>query len=521
MAYQALARKWRPQVLSTVVGQPLVVQAFTRALETGRIHHAYLLSGTRGVGKTTLARILAKALNCEAGVSATPCGHCEVCRAVDVGRFPDLLEIDAASNTRVEETKSLLENIPYAPAMGRYKVYLMDEVHMLSNHSFNALLKTLEEPPEHVVFILATTEPERLPMTILSRCLQFQLQPIARVDILQQMALILDQEKIAYTVEALEPIALAAKGSMRDALSLLERAIALCPQGLEAALICPWLGTAAFDQALDLLELLAQGNPEALFEKLQAVLKTGSLPMALCDRLLQGLHETALLQRIATYPLSQPSSEERLKKLGLALSAEDLQLFYQIVLMGKQDLPLAPSPELGLEMIFLRLFAFVPVEAEPPISEPRVAVQPKAVRPAVVVSPPSVLPTKGAVLDWDAVVAELPVQGLVRMLAEHSVCESWDGQILGLCLDAAQKPILNEVRQKNLEAALRTHLKTALELKIHTGEVGETTPMKKIQAQKAAEQQHLQARVDQNPDIQALMREMGAKIDSVEGGKKG
>ncbi|MDW6003503.1 DNA polymerase III subunit gamma/tau [Vibrio mangrovi] len=365
MSYLALARKWRPTQFSEVVGQAHVLTALENALAQNRLHHAYLFSGTRGVGKTTIGRLFAKGLNCETGITAHPCGECAACQEIEQGRFVDLLEIDAASRTKVEDTRELLDNVQYKPARGRFKVYLIDEVHMLSRHSFNALLKTLEEPPEYVKFLLATTDPQKLPVTILSRCLQFHLKPIGLDHIEQQLAFILNEEKIAADTRALGMIAHAADGSMRDALSLTDQAIALGDGQVSANLVSHMLGTIDTDQALHLLQALSHKQPQAVMGYVEQIAANGIAWDALLQSLAAQLHRVAMYQMLpSTLDNMQPDAE-KIKQLAQVLSAEDVQLFYQIALKGREDLPLSPTPRIGLEMVLLRMLAFRPVAVSP------------------------------------------------------------------------------------------------------------------------------------------------------------
>ncbi|PMH40582.1 DNA polymerase III subunit gamma/tau [Vibrio sp. 10N.286.49.B3] len=360
MSYLALARKWRPIKFNQVVGQAHVLTALENALGQNRLHHAYLFSGTRGVGKTSIGRLFAKGLNCETGITATPCGECTTCREIDEGRFVDLLEIDAASRTKVEDTRELLDNVQYKPARGRFKVYLIDEVHMLSRHSFNALLKTLEEPPEYVKFLLATTDPQKLPVTILSRCLQFHLKPISVDDIHQQLEDILKQEHILAEARALGMISHAADGSMRDALSLTDQAIALGNGEVRADLVSHMLGTLDTDQAIHLLEAISSKQPQTAMDSLQTLAQNGVEWDGLLQQLATQLHRLAMYQALpATLDKSQPDAE-KIELLSTALSPQDIQLYYQIVLKGRSDLALSPTARLGVEMIVLRMMAFRP-----------------------------------------------------------------------------------------------------------------------------------------------------------------
>lgn len=359
MSYQVLARKWRPRQFSELVGQQHVKTALANALTSSRLHHAYLFTGTRGVGKTTIARIFAKSLNCETGITATPCGHCSACQEIDAGNFVDLMEIDAASRTKVEDTRDLLDNVQYAPSRGRFKVYLIDEVHMLSRHSFNALLKTLEEPPPHVKFLLATTDPQKLPVTVLSRCLQFSLKALTVVQIEQHLAQVLTAEQIPFEQAALALLAKAAKGSLRDSLSLTDQAIALTDSQIALEPVRQMLGLLDSSWAVQLLAALLASDVMQLQHALQALLSQQSDYQQVLDDMLALLHLTALTQ---LQPAAAELSEQAdfIKQLAQQQSPEAIQLYYQLLLSGKRDLPFAPEPLIGLEMALLRAMAFIP-----------------------------------------------------------------------------------------------------------------------------------------------------------------
>jgi DNA polymerase-3 subunit gamma/tau len=360
MSYQVLARKWRPRSFEDMVGQAHVVRALTNALDQGRLHHAYLFTGTRGVGKTTLARILSKALNCEQGISSHPCGQCGACREIDEGRFVDLLEVDAASRTKVDQTRELLDNVPFAPVSGRYKVYLIDEVHMFSASSFNALLKTLEEPPAHVKFLLATTDPQKVPMTVLSRCLQFNLKRLIPAEIHRQLARILETEGIAFEERALGLLAQAADGSMRDGLSLLDQAISFGAGRVVAQDVRAMLGTVDRDFGLGLLRALAGLDGAKLLDEVARIHELTPDFSGVLKSLLAFLHRIALYQQVPTALADDDADWEHVKSLARDMSPEDVQLFYQIALQGQQDIPLAPDPRTGMEMVLLRMLAFRP-----------------------------------------------------------------------------------------------------------------------------------------------------------------
>ncbi|NPE59987.1 DNA polymerase III subunit gamma/tau [Dickeya dadantii] len=408
MSYQVLARKWRPQTFADVVGQEHVLTALANGLSLGRIHHAYLFSGTRGVGKTTIARLLAKGLNCETGITATPCGQCDTCREIEQGRFVDLIEIDAASRTKVEDTRDLLDNVQYAPARGRFKVYLIDEVHMLSRHSFNALLKTLEEPPPHVKFLLATTDPQKLPVTILSRCLQFHLKALDAEQIRQHLQQVLEQEQLVAEPRALQLLARAADGSLRDALSLTDQAIAMGQGQVTAAAVSQMLGTLDDEQPLALIEALVKGDGAGVMALMGQAASRGVDWEALLVETLTLLHRIAMLQLLPS-ALGEEYNQvaPRLRELARVIPPAEVQLYYQTLLVGRKELPYAPDRRMGVEMTLLRALAFHPSQtiAEPvPVSVPAPSAMPAAgaslpAEPARV--PPSIRPGATPVASGD------------------------------------------------------------------------------------------------------------------------
>ncbi len=420
MSYQVLARKWRPHQFKDVVGQSHVLTALSNALDHNRLHHAYLFSGTRGVGKTTIARIFAKALNCEQGISASPCGVCSTCQEIDQGRYVDLLEIDAASRTKVEDTRELLDNVQYKPARGRFKVYLIDEVHMLSRNSFNALLKTLEEPPEYVKFLLATTDPQKLPVTILSRCLQFHLKHLDAEQIKNQLAHVLEQESLPFEPRALSFIARAAEGSMRDALSLTDQAIALGNGAVNDAHVLEMLGTLSTDQAILLLEALSQADADPVMQCVSVLAEKGIEWDGLLKELAAQTHHIAMAQALPEAIDTSLPDAERILKLSRQFTPQDIQLYYQILLQGRQDLPYAPDGRAGLEMVLLRMLAFKPVTSNSytperiniPVNEP--------IRENTSGSAPS--PKKDLVAELQALRSHLSTPPIKKPLApEHSV----------------------------------------------------------------------------------------------------
>ncbi|MCX8973162.1 DNA polymerase III subunit gamma/tau [Citrobacter portucalensis] len=389
MSYQVLARKWRPQTFADVVGQEHVLTALANGLSLGRIHHAYLFSGTRGVGKTSIARLLAKGLNCETGITATPCGVCDNCREIEQGRFVDLIEIDAASRTKVEDTRDLLDNVQYAPARGRFKVYLIDEVHMLSRHSFNALLKTLEEPPAHVKFLLATTDPQKLPVTILSRCLQFHLKALDVEQIRHQLEHILKEEHIAHEPRALQLLARAADGSLRDALSLTDQAIASGDGQVSTEAVSTMLGTLDDDQALSLVEAVVAADGERVMALVNDAAARGIEWEALLVEMSALLHRIAMVQLSpAALGSDMAAIKQRMRELARIVPPTDVQLYYQTLLIGRKELPYAPDRRMGVEMTLLRALAFHP---RMPLPEPEVPRQSFApVAPTAVMTPTQV-----------------------------------------------------------------------------------------------------------------------------------
>jgi DNA polymerase-3 subunit gamma/tau len=534
MSYQVLARKWRPRTFAELVGQSHVVRPLVNALDRDRLHHAFLFTGTRGVGKTTLARILAKSLNCETGVTSTPCGQCGACREVDEGRFIDLIEVDAASRTKVEDTRELLDNVQYAPARGRYKVYLIDEVHMLSGHSFNALLKTLEEPPPHVKFLLATTDPQRLPVTVLSRCLQFHLKRLSVEEIEGQLAKIVGAEAIEHDAVSLRLLARAADGSLRDGLSLLDQAIAFGGGRLAEADVRAMLGTIDQDAVERLLAGLAANDAAGIMGVVAQAVDHGVDCAVLLDELLLALHRVALTQ--ADRALAPADEAERLAKHAAALAPEDVQLYYQIGVVGRRDLPFAPDPRTGVEMTLLRMLAFrpAPAEAEPAGAAPAAGAKaapgepggagrpenarpaaPRAATPAARAPAPSEQPASAVpgADSWAETVARLDVNGLVRELLNHTVPESIDQEGVRLVLDETYAALLNKEREAQVRQALERHYGRPLRLSVRMAAPPKETPARARARVQEEEQRAAVAAIDTDPNVRALCEQFDARVN--------
>ncbi|MFZ3153056.1 DNA polymerase III subunit gamma/tau [Pseudomonas sp.] len=391
MSYQVLARKWRPRSFNEMVGQTHVLKALINALDSQRLHHAYLFTGTRGVGKTTIARIIAKCLNCETGISSTPCGVCSICKEIDEGRFIDLIEVDAASRTKVEDTRELLDNVQYSPSRGRFKVYLIDEVHMLSTSSFNALLKTLEEPPPHVKFLLATTDPQKLPVTVLSRCLQFSLKNMPPERVVDHLSHVLTAENIPFENDALWLLGRAADGSMRDAMSLTDQAIAFGEGKVLAADVRAMLGTLDHGQVYGVLHALLEGDARGLIEAVRHLAEQGPDWSGVLSEMLNVLHRVAIAQALPEAVDNGQGDRERVLELARVLPSEDVQFYYQMGLIGRRDLPLSPDPRSGFEMVLLRMLAFRPADTH---DAPRVALKPLGISQAT--ADPATNPVAGA-----------------------------------------------------------------------------------------------------------------------------
>ncbi|MGR8934204.1 MAG: DNA polymerase III subunit gamma/tau [Gammaproteobacteria bacterium] len=522
MTHQVLARKWRPRNFTEIVGQEHVVQSLINALKHERLHHAYLFTGTRGVGKTTIARILAKALNCEAHRDFDPCGQCPVCRAFDEGRFLDLIEVDAASRTKVEDTRDLLENAQYAPNRGKYKVYLIDEVHMLSGHSFNALLKTLEEPPPHVKFLLATTDPQKIPATVLSRCLQFNLKRLSPKQIGVQMEFILNQENISYELPALQLLARAADGSMRDGLSLLDQAIVFGNGTVYTAAVGDMLGTAGPQLLSDLLRALATLDAAQVLREIDHIAALNPKFADILAQFLSHLHRIAIAQA-APQTLQQNDDAEQLKEWANWFSAADIQLYYQIALLGQRDLEWAPEPRTGFEMTLLRMLAFRPAAAQYATESTANTI-------------PSLLP-KGAKAneseksaashnntataqettppppqDWGAIAAALKIGAMTRELANNCVLEELTSETCVLLLDPTHKQLLSTRTEENLRRALHDHYGKPLKVIIHTRSSPHETPATQLDRARQQRQADAEQAIACDENVQLLKEHFDARI---------
>jgi len=528
MSYLVLARKWRPKDFADTVGQEHVLQALINALESGRLHHAYLFTGTRGVGKTTIARILAKALNCEKGITAEPCGECSACVEIDEGRFVDLIEVDAASKTKVDDTRDLLDNVQYAPARGRFKVYLIDEVHMLSKSSFNALLKTLEEPPPHVKFLLATTDPQKLPATVLSRCLQFNLKRMTPRLISDRLAHICEAETVEADPAALATIARAADGSMRDALSLLDQAIAFCGGKIEEPQVAKMLGTIDRDHVVRLLRLLAADDAAGIIEAIRQIDEQFPNYSRLLEDLARDLQRIAVYQVVGTCDSEDDLNEQEYAELSEALPMDDVQLFYQISIMGRRDLHLAPDPRSGAEMTLLRMLAFRPAGAVEVPSASGGGTTRKTAREKAAVPAPRAVEAQGGDAgatvhawsdpDWSALVAQLGLSGAVRLLASNCAYLKREKNTIRLGLDPRSESLLTKQRKDLLGERLSAHFGEKLTVDIELGADAGETPVQEETRMADERIEAARQTLEADPNVQALKNMFGAelKTDSIE-----
>jgi DNA polymerase-3 subunit gamma/tau len=545
MSYQVLARKWRPRTFEELVGQEHVVRALVNGLDSDRLHHAFLFTGTRGVGKTTIARILAKSLNCEQGVSSHPCGKCSACIEVDEGRFVDLIEVDAASRTKVDDTRELLDNVQFAPTRGRYKVYLIDEVHMLSGHSFNALLKTLEEPPPHVKFLLATTDPQRLPVTVLSRCLQFNLKHLSAEQIEAQLQKIIASESLAAEPASLTLISRSAAGSMRDALSLLDQAIAYTAGKLDETGVREMLGTIDQGTINTIIQALADKDAAALIGAVTAVADHSMDFAAVLEELLAHLHRIAMAQVDEKLLESFYEDErEQAKRFADLLTRDDVQLFYQIGIKGRQDINLAPNPRMGLEMVLLRMHTFRLADEEgsgqarstptpqaakksanktaapegkpvPQVTEASSTYNKSGNQPGSQPSSGKETPDELPANDWASIVAGLKIGGLLQQLADNAIMESNDVNQIELTLDDKYAQLHNRERENELQKALQDYYGNVdLKLVMKVGTPSQETPAatrKRIidEKQLAAEES-----IANDPNVKSLQESFNAEINS-------
>jgi DNA polymerase-3 subunit gamma/tau len=548
MSYIVLARKWRPKRFAEMVGQEHVLRALANALDSGKVHHAFLFSGTRGVGKTTIARILAKSLNCEtAGVSANPCGVCAACREIDEGRFVDLIEVDAASRTKVDDTRELLDNVQYAPTRGRYKVYLIDEVHMLSNHSFNALLKTLEEPPPHVKFLLATTDPQKLPVTVLSRCLQFSLKRLPASLIGERLKFIAAAENLQYDPAALALLARAAEGSMRDALSLLDQLIAFGGGALNEANTRAMLGTIDRGHVGRIVEALARADGAALLAEVQELDRDAPDYDRALVELAAFLQRVAIVQIVPEAAIQDEEFEaDSLTRLAQAISPEDVQLYYQIALGGRRDLAMAPEPRAGFEMTLLRMLAFRPDTAAArdvsngrtpaagsdvdaggpksrgaapakaaPVAAELAAAGPGAAGPGgAAPQAPSVRLTSIDANNWPAVVEAANLSGMVRQFALNCVPAAFDQNVLALRFDQATADRRTRPIEDKLVQGLSKYLGRDIRVTYATAQSALATPAR----QRALDEQDKLARAaaafEADPAVRGLRERFGADVDA-------
>ena len=529
MSYQVLARKWRPKNFPAMVGQEHVLRALINALDNERLHHAYLFTGTRGVGKTTVARIFAKSLNCETGVTSTPCGECSACREIDEGRFVDLIEVDAASRTKVEDTRELLENVQYAPTRGRYKVYLIDEVHMLSTHSFNALLKTLEEPPPHVKFLLATTDPQKLPVTILSRCLQFNLKRMSPEMITGHLEHVLSQEGISFDQPALAMISEGADGSMRDALSLLDQAIAYGGGQLAEDEVRAMLGTIDRSYVFRLLQGLVDNDATAILETVNGLAQQGIDFTAVLAELVSQLHKLALTQ-IVPQAIEGSADQETLAGLAQKISPEDVQLYYQIGLIGRRDLPFAPELRSGFEMILLRMLAFRPdATATQQVQKPAAAAAAMS-SPTTTASAPvrqvqtaaitnnssasAVVSSASSNSAWHEVVDQLGLKGMAYQLAANAQMSGREGNVIRLALSSQHASLRSKTMEQRLQDALQGFYGEPIKLEFVSGVDAQQTPAGIQKRQAEDKQQAAVEAINADPNVKRIQETFNAQVVS-------
>ena len=543
MSYLALARKWRPRTFSQLVGQDHINKALIKSLNDKRLHHAYIFTGTRGVGKTSIARLMAKALNCEQGVSANPCLECDACISIEQGRFIDLIEIDGASKTRVEDTRELMDNVQYAPTSGRYKIYLIDEVHMLSQHSFNALLKTLEEPPDHVKFLLATTDPQKLPATVLSRCLQFTLKYLSIETIAEQLRMILTEERYSFDDEVLPLLAKAAQGSMRDALSLLDQAIASSDNKLCVSEVKSVLGYTQQNYALQILQALATHDAPQLIKSSRQIASEGGQFTYVLDELMEHLHQITICQSVPNTGFFIDSGPD-IQALAKQLSPKDVQLFYQIGIKSIEDIHLAPSLAIGFEMTLLRMYAFKPATTAsvpalawettdtscPPQSailatitasepEPETIcdepapwqqdILPSPVQlPEIVIEKPNMPPARS---DWDSILTQIKLTGLAQNAAENASMVAKNSGEIVLNIDKGHQSLFTTSVTQRLEQALTAYFQETIRISLNCNESIQTTPAQKKRITHDHNMQEAEASLQQDPFLKQLKQELSAE----------
>lgn len=525
MSYQVFARKWRPQNFKQLVGQTHVMKALVHALEAQRLHHAYLFTGTRGVGKTTIARILAKCLSCETGITAEPCGKCAACEGIAAGHYLDLIEVDAASRTKVEDTRELLDNVQYAPTQGRFKIYIIDEVHMLSTSSFNALLKTLEEPPEHVKFLLATTDPQKLPVTVLSRCLQFNLKRMPVDMIVGHLQTIVDDENIEYNQAALKGLARAADGSMRDALSLLDQAIAYGDGALKEVDVQSMLGGASHERLYQLLKAISADDGKQVLAIVEEM--AGQTPdfEMIADELISLLHQISVVQIVP----DQHQDDTAIVELAALLTPEDVQLYYQMALKGRADLPYSPDPRSGFEMLLLRMLAFrlappMPVSqtdekkkalaTEPDVNTPPTIAHQQIEATIVPIHPPLTEPSLSEQQErWHQLLPELALAGMTAEFARHCLLQTLHDHQWLIELDVAGEQLHTPTTEKELLTALQNYYNdSGLQIRIQVGKLNAETPAKRVKRLARERQQLAEQSIQQDDFVQHLIQHYGGQI---------
>ncbi len=544
MTYQVLARKWRPKTFSDMAGQEHVLQTLIHALNNNRLHHAYLFTGTRGVGKTTIARIFAKCLNCEQGVSSTPCGKCAACIEIAEGRFIDLIEVDAASKTKVEDTRELLDNVQYSPSRGRYKVYLIDEVHMLSQHSFNALLKTLEEPPPHIVFLLATTDPHKLPITILSRCLQFNLKNLSPQKIVDYLRSVLMAEQYNFDEPSLWIIAKAARGSMRDALTLLDQSISFCAGQVNEAGVGELLGTPDQTLLIEVLEAICRTDAAALLDCVSIIAERSFDYFLFLESLLSTLHRIAVAQLVPGGVDNSQGDRDQILEFARNFTSEDIQLYYQIALNGKQDISASHDPRIAFEMLLLRMLVFSP-QAAPgdsnststeqessrdvsPTTLDQELITKEKKKPDLTNSPANSLEFSNDIVEiseytaassatvsvenWMKIVDELGITGITGNLLANCVVRSVDQNRILLTLDETQSSLFNEEHERRISQSISRYLGAEVKVEISSGHLNVLSPAQLKQRQREERVQQTLKTFEHDENVQDILRTFSAQL---------